>query len=60
MAECSEIIAQKGVDEQIEAEMLQERKRSGGNAEQQRHCRRCGKAGHNTRTCQKDAETTVN
>ena len=53
-AEGSEIIAQNNVDEQIEQETQQSKQRSKGDATHQRRCRACGKAGHNSRTCDKD------
>lgn len=36
------------------------RVRAGEAGPSQRHCRGCGKAGHNSRTCQKDAEIVSN
>jgi hypothetical protein len=58
-AQGSEIIAQRNVDEQIEGEMQQKRMCSGGNSRQKAHCRRCGKTGHNARTCQNDEEIVI-
>jgi hypothetical protein len=51
-----DIVSQKEVDEQVQAE-----KRAGGGAKgvgrsTARHCGNCGKTGHNMRTCKVDAE----
>ena len=58
-AEGSKIITQKDVGVQIQGKRCQKGLSSNRNAIQQRRCRHCGKTGHNTRTCQKDAEITV-
>jgi hypothetical protein len=58
-ADGSEIVAQINVGTQIEGETRQERSHLGRNATQQKRCRRCGEAGHNTRTCKKDKDNTI-
>jgi hypothetical protein len=44
---------------QAEAERREERVRTGGSREGSQRCGRCGKAGHNKRTCKKDTVDRV-
>ncbi|OCK97265.1 uncharacterized protein K441DRAFT_631386 [Cenococcum geophilum 1.58] len=50
-AEGSEILAQADVDAQLQGEDREGRQRARGDVPHQRHCRRYGKAGHNSGTC---------
>ena len=54
-AEAEDIIEQRDVEIQLEVERRQERVRAGGSAGGIRRCKNCGEAGHNKRTCKKDA-----
>jgi hypothetical protein len=59
VAEASQVIDQMDVDTQVAAESS----RSGGRRRSQgprvMHCGKCGKAGHNTRTCQEEIEVNM-
>jgi hypothetical protein len=52
--EAEEIIERRDADALVEAERREERVRTGGGRPGSRRCGRCGKAGHNKRTCNKD------
>ena len=54
-AEAEVIVAQRDAEVQLEAERREERVQAGGSSRGIPHCGRCGKAGHNKRTCKKDA-----
>ena len=54
-AEAEDIVEQRDVEVQLEAERRQERVRAGGSAGGIRRCKNCSEAGHNKRTCKKDA-----
>jgi len=54
-AEADDIVEQRDVEVQLEAERRQERVRAGSSAGGIRRCKNCGEAGHNKRTCKKDA-----
>jgi hypothetical protein len=53
--EAEEIIERRDADALVEAERHEERVRTGGGGQGSRRCGRCGEAGHNKRTCKKDA-----
>ena len=53
--QAEDLIAQWDVRTQIEGETREGRARAGGSKQHKRHCKRCGKTGHNSRTCAKDA-----
>ncbi len=53
-AEAEDIVGQRNVDAQLEAERRQERVRTGSSRGGIRRCKNCGEAGHNKRTCKKD------
>jgi hypothetical protein len=50
-AEAEEIVRQRDAEAEAEAERMQ----AGGSSKGIRHCKTCGEAGHNKRTCKKDA-----
>jgi hypothetical protein len=50
-AEAEEIVRQRDAEAEAEAERTQ----AGGSSKGIRHCKTCGEAGHNKRTCKKDA-----
>jgi hypothetical protein len=52
-----DILAQKDADEQLEWEMRENGGRRRRAEPVQRRCGKCGKPGHNARTCEKDEET---
>jgi hypothetical protein len=54
-AEAEDIVRQRDVEAQLEAERRQERVRIGSSAGSIRRCKNCGEAGHNKRTCKRDA-----
>ena len=54
-AEAEEIIALQEVEVQFERERREEKQQAGVSNRGIPHCRGCGKAGHNKRTCKKDA-----
>lgn len=49
-----DIIAQKDVDKQVRRDVRATKGSRGEGQPSRRHCGTCGKAGHNTRTCQED------
>ena len=53
-AEAEDIVGQRDVEVQLEAERRQERVRAGSSRGGIRHCKGCGETGHNKRTCKKD------
>lgn len=52
--QATDLIAQCDVGAQIEGEMREGRARTGAGKQRKRHCKRCSKTGHNSRTCGKD------
>ena len=50
------ILAQKDVDEQVRRDLCADRGSQKEGKSSGRHCRTCGKAGHNMRTCQEDID----
>ena len=56
MHEATDILADKDVQAQLEEEMRSGSGRTRRRAAGPRHCSNCGKTGHNSRTCQEDAE----
>jgi hypothetical protein len=54
--EVQDLVDQKGVDEQLIGETQEEGGRRQRTQRGPRHCSNCGKTGHNSRTCQEDAE----
>ena len=57
-AEGVELATQIGVDRQNQDEAY-ESGAAAASAQRQKHCRRCGEAGHNLRTCSKDTEVAL-
>jgi hypothetical protein len=57
--EGQDLIDGAAVNQQISQEMRQSGGRSYGAATRKRRCGQCGEAGHNSRACQKDAQTTI-
>lgn len=53
-AEAEDIVRQRDVETQLEAERRQERVCAGSSRGDIRHCKRCGKAGHDKRTSKPD------
>jgi len=53
-AEAEVIVTQRDAEVQLEAERREERVQAGASSRGIPHCRRCGKAGHNKRTCKQD------
>ena len=53
--EAEDIVECRDADALVEAERREERVRTGGGGQGSRRCGRCGEAGHNKRTCKKDA-----
>jgi hypothetical protein len=53
-AEADELLAKKDVEAQLEGERRQGSARTGAGRGGKRHCKSCGEAGHNSRTCKKD------
>ena len=47
-------MAQLDVEAQVEGERRKGRARTDASKQRKRHCRRYGKTGHNSRTCEKD------
>jgi hypothetical protein len=54
-AEAENIVEQRDIEIQLEAERRQQRVRAGGSVGGIRRCKNCGEAGHNKRTCKKYA-----
>ena len=52
--EAEDLVAQSEVGAQVEGETHEGRARAGAGKQRKRHCKRCGKTGHNSRTCKKD------
>ena len=52
--QAEDIITQLDVGAQVEEETREGRARTGAGKQRKRHCKRCGEAGHNSRTCEKD------
>jgi hypothetical protein len=50
-----EIIKHRDANALVKAERRKKRVRTGSSRQGSRRCRRCSKAGHNKRTCKKDA-----
>ena len=59
-AEAENIVRQRDIKAQLEAERRQERVRTGSSAGGIRRCKNCSEAGHNKRTCKKDAAEVEN
>jgi hypothetical protein len=57
--EGEDIIAQKGVEQQLESETRQGKARSGVSRQGSTRCTRCREPGHNSRTCKKDTIDTA-
>ncbi|PSN60491.1 hypothetical protein BS50DRAFT_593598 [Corynespora cassiicola Philippines] len=53
-AEAEELVTQRDVEAQLEVEKHEQRARTGASRGGTQRCKRCGKAGHNKRTCKKD------
>jgi nucleotide-binding universal stress UspA family protein len=53
--EAEEIIERRDADALVKAERHEERVRTGGGGQGSQRCGRCSEAGHNKRTCKKDA-----
>jgi hypothetical protein len=53
--QAEDLMAQLDVEAQIEGETREGRARTGTGKQRKRHCKRCGKTGHNSRTCEKNA-----
>ena len=53
-AEAEVIVTQRDAEAQLEVERRGERVQAGASSRGIPHCRRCGKAGHNKRTCKHD------
>ena len=53
--QAEDLIAQCDVGAQVEGETRESRVRTGASKKGKRYCKRCGEAGHNSRTCGKDA-----
>ncbi|PSN59025.1 hypothetical protein BS50DRAFT_509325, partial [Corynespora cassiicola Philippines] len=53
-AEADEVVAQNDADEQLEEKMRKGKARSRKRQRTKTCCSRCGKTGHNTRTCDID------
>ena len=58
--EAEDLIAQLDVGAQVEREIRKGRARISVGKQRKSHCKRCGKTGHNSRTCKKDAVETGN
>ncbi|EKG09389.1 Zinc finger CCHC-type protein [Macrophomina phaseolina MS6] len=54
-----DLVDKNAVNQQISTETREGGAQSDGPATQRRRCGQCGKPGHNSRTCQKDAHTTL-
>ncbi|KAF1922302.1 uncharacterized protein M421DRAFT_78789 [Didymella exigua CBS 183.55] len=52
--QAEDLIAQCDVGAQVEGETREGRARTGAGKHGKRHCKRCSKTGHNSRTCEKD------
>jgi hypothetical protein len=50
------IISQKGTKKKIEKKKSKNGSQSGMGEASKRNCRKCGKAGHNSRTCENEKE----
>jgi hypothetical protein len=59
IAEASQVIDQMDVDTQVAAESSRSSGRRRSQGPRVMHCGKCGKAGHNTRTCQEEIEVNL-
>jgi hypothetical protein len=57
--EAEEIIKRRDADALVEAERREERVQTGSSGLGSQRCGRCGEAGHNKRTCNKDTVDIV-
>jgi methionyl-tRNA synthetase len=57
--EASQVIDQMDVDMQVVAEFSRSGRRARSERPGGRHCSKCGKAGHNVRTCQEEIEVNM-
>lgn len=53
------LVDKNAVNQQISTETREGGAQSDGPATKRRRCGQCGESGHNSRTCQKDAENAV-